>query len=382
MGIISSWPINILDIATDGKALREAVKNKHTDIWEDLLSRPDINPNLTDAQGASLLHTACRWNNSDAVVELLSSGKVALNGKDELSYTPVMWAARMGNTEVLRVMLAEPGVKIDGIGLADIAKEACDGSVITKQRMKEMMNLVKTAENKRRDESSSVINNNNKRETYQGDSNLLTVNRKLRSGDFDASFTNSPGPRFGDEKEKVTKLSQNITIKMLSEDCDDDLEKEVFAGDFMLTSPPLRSAKEKADDALKDLKNVSNKHQKSVTTNCANEQKSKVCISVQVEGPVDKGLKEIAEAIAQNADVALEIRKKEYLELKFKKEEIEKNISEVEAKIKINRIKNESFLTSDLDDDDILEGENDMYEEKLASLKEDLRRTVSCLNKQ
>ena len=130
--LITSWPINMTDIADiinayNGQCLREAIKNK-LEIVDELLMNPWINPNLVDSDGSTALHDACRWNNASAVTKLIATGGVDLNKMDCHGYSPVMWAAKMGREEVLEIMVAKEGVVVTGlVDIMEAAEEAvCD----------------------------------------------------------------------------------------------------------------------------------------------------------------------------------------------------------------------------------------------------------------
>lgn len=76
---------------------------------------------LTDTNGETILHQACRFNDKNTL-KLLISRKVALNMKDYLGKTAFLHAAEHGNTECVKILLkagADPkiGNKWNAVGL-------------------------------------------------------------------------------------------------------------------------------------------------------------------------------------------------------------------------------------------------------------------------
>lgn len=96
----------------NGFGLRRAIRHNQKIIWQYLLERPDINVNLKNQYGQTALHTAARFNVSDAVSDLLKSKKIDVNSKSNLGSTPAMVAAKYGSELSLKILLNDERVSL------------------------------------------------------------------------------------------------------------------------------------------------------------------------------------------------------------------------------------------------------------------------------
>lgn len=99
--------------SSEGWGLRRAVRYHHCDIWQALLSHPDIQVNLQNQYGLSALHTACRFNIPGAVFDLLKAPGIKVNEKTKLGSSPVMVAAKYCRKEALAGLIGDRRVDLD-----------------------------------------------------------------------------------------------------------------------------------------------------------------------------------------------------------------------------------------------------------------------------
>ena len=119
--------------------LKEAIKNKDTELLNFLLSRPDINTedafvyaaecnniqaarllkkrkgnvNKKDAHGFTALHRAVINNNSQMLEILLQSPDLDINITNDAGETPLYYAAKFGKSSIVFRLLVTPGIDIN-----------------------------------------------------------------------------------------------------------------------------------------------------------------------------------------------------------------------------------------------------------------------------
>ncbi|OAQ75600.1 ankyrin repeats (3 copies) domain-containing protein [Purpureocillium lilacinum] len=100
----SPWESN-LRLALEGKAL---------DLYARLLRHPLTDHNAGDTQGRAFLHYLVRAGNIDRISQLLdASGDVDVNVQGHDGFTPLHLAVVLGHGDVVRTLLAVPGIRLD-----------------------------------------------------------------------------------------------------------------------------------------------------------------------------------------------------------------------------------------------------------------------------
>ena len=89
--------------ADPSQALFKALKERNQDNIALFLNSPDLDVNVVDSKGRSLLHRAVQYGQIDAAVRLIEEG-IGVDAKDKSGRTASMVAARKGNLEMLKLL--------------------------------------------------------------------------------------------------------------------------------------------------------------------------------------------------------------------------------------------------------------------------------------
>ncbi|WP_257264488.1 ankyrin repeat domain-containing protein, partial [Endozoicomonas sp. ONNA2] len=92
--------------------LSVTIKHDHTDCARMLIDRgADV---AADHQGETPLHLAAKQGNTEIVKTLLAAEGINVNEKDDDSQTALHYAACMGHAEIIEALLADNGIAING----------------------------------------------------------------------------------------------------------------------------------------------------------------------------------------------------------------------------------------------------------------------------
>jgi len=120
-----------------GWGLRRAVRYRHTQLWQIILTNPACQVNLVNNYGLSALHTACRFGVTDAVVDILQHPAVLVNEKTTHGSTPIMVAVKYCQKVTVETMIRDSRVDLNTVDkskrslceVVGVAVEAVDEAV-------------------------------------------------------------------------------------------------------------------------------------------------------------------------------------------------------------------------------------------------------------
>lgn len=98
--------------AVGGNYLHIAAAAGLTDVVDEAIKRGDALNGMTDSD-KTLLHLAARHGHTDVVKLLLAAPGVDVNVQDEWDLTPLCLAAEAGHIEVVKLLLAMPGINVN-----------------------------------------------------------------------------------------------------------------------------------------------------------------------------------------------------------------------------------------------------------------------------
>ncbi|KAH8707183.1 ankyrin repeat-containing domain protein [Phaeosphaeriaceae sp. PMI808] len=88
----------------DWMCLAWAAENGNGTIMEDLIASGKVNANWKDQSGRTPLWWAAQNGHEAAVKLLLGTGKVDVNSKDQFGRTPLSWAAENGHEALVKLL--------------------------------------------------------------------------------------------------------------------------------------------------------------------------------------------------------------------------------------------------------------------------------------
>ena len=105
---------NVNSCKGNTSALMGAVSNFHNSIVSLLLEQPTVDLNGTDVSGETALHFAAKTGNAEGVRMLLADPRLTTaNHQDNKGITPVMVALARNQGDSLRELVAHPSVDLD-----------------------------------------------------------------------------------------------------------------------------------------------------------------------------------------------------------------------------------------------------------------------------
>eukprot|EP00398_MALV-I-01_sp_L67-1_P000261 gene261-317_t len=111
--------INFLNSQNDSgndnsSALHEAARNTDAEVVSTFLMRAkDLNVNLQDKHGHTVLHETAQVGNIDAVRKLLRHPNIKPNLQNENGATPLLFAVRSGSTDTVKTLLEYEGINVN-----------------------------------------------------------------------------------------------------------------------------------------------------------------------------------------------------------------------------------------------------------------------------
>jgi len=97
-----------------GWGLRRAIRFNQPLVWKYLLTQETLDVNVENQNGQSPLHIACRYNNFEAVTDLLKHPNIELNKKCALrGLTPIMVTVKYGMKEAFEALISDKRIDLE-----------------------------------------------------------------------------------------------------------------------------------------------------------------------------------------------------------------------------------------------------------------------------